>query len=165
MGVKVKTKVDKIPEIQTTLKSINRKKIKVGSLKGENQWLAGIHEYGVNIEVTPKMRVFLHSQGLHLKKSTKYIVIPERSFLRTGHDENAERIITQTERALSQVIAGKMSVDTMCDLCGEQLATAIKEYMTKTAPNHPFTVERKGSSTPLADSGGLIESITREVEG
>lgn len=165
MGVKIKTKIDKIPEIEKSLKSVNRKQIKIGSLEGEHQWLAGIHEYGVNIPVTPKMRVFLHTQGLHLKDSTKFIVIPERSFLRTGHDENADRIMKQTERALSQVIAGKMSVDDMCDLCGQQFATAIKSYMRETAPNHPFTIERKGSSTPLADSGGLIESISWKVEG
>ena len=127
--------------------------------------LAGIHEYGCNIPVTPKMRAFLHSQGLHLKDSTTHIRIPERSFLRTGHDKNADRIINQTERALSQVIAGKMSVDTMLDMCGQQFATAIKTYMRETDPNHPFTVKQKGSSTPLASTGGLIGSITWKVEG
>ena len=113
------------------------------------------------------MRAFLHHQGLHLKASTTEIRIPERSFLRTGHDENADRILTQTERAISQVIAGKMSVDDMLDLCGQQFATAIKQYMRdlSSPANHPYTVEQKGSSNPLVDTGGLIESITWEVEG
>ena len=113
------------------------------------------------------MRAYLHTQGLHLKDSTKVIKIPERSFLRTGHDKNADRIIKQTERVLSQVVAGKMSVDDMLDLCGQQFATAIKEYATSLSspPNHPFTVDQKGSSNPLVDSGGMIESITWEVEG
>lgn len=108
------------------------------------------------------MRAFLNRQGLHLKSTTTVIKIPERSFLRTGHDENAEKVLTQTERALSQVTAGKMSIDDMLDLYGEQMATAIKTYMRdlRSPPNHPFTVEQKGSSNPLIDTGGMIESIT-----
>ncbi|WP_422444373.1 phage virion morphogenesis protein [Thermoanaerobacterium sp. DL9XJH110] len=46
--------------------------------------IAAIHELGdgnggdLYIKVTPKMRAYLHSQGLHLKESTKYIRIPRR---------------------------------------------------------------------------------------
>lgn len=113
------------------------------------------------------MRAFLHSQGLHLKKSTTHIKIPERSFLRNGHDDNADRVLKQTERALGQVIAGKMSEDDVLDLYGEQMATAIKNYMRdlSTPANHPFTIEQKGSSNPLVGtSGDLIESITWRKE-
>ena len=110
------------------------------------------------------MRKFLHSQGLHLKDSTTHIVIPERSFLRTGHDENVDKVLTQTGRAIGQVIAGKMSVDDMLDLYGQQMATAIKTYMRDLSKpeNHPYTTEQKGSSNPLVDTGGMIESIVWE---
>ena len=167
MAVKWKTTTNKLPEIAKTTRALNGKKVKVGALQGEQAWLAGIHEYGVRIKVTPKMRAFLHSQGLHLKATTKEIVIPERSFLRTGHDKNAKRIIEQTERALSQVLAGKMSIDDMLDLYGQQMATAIKTYMRdlKTPPNHPHTIEQKGSSNPLIDTGNMLESITWKKEG
>ena len=113
------------------------------------------------------MRAFLHHQGLHLKESTTVIKIPERSFLRNGHDENVNRIIAQTERALGQVVAGQMSVDDMLDLYGEQMATAIKTYMRnlKAPANHPYTVEQKGSSNPLVDTGQLIESIVWRKTG
>lgn len=40
--------------------------------------LARIQEYGAKIEVTPKMRAYLHWRGLHLKEETKYITIPPR---------------------------------------------------------------------------------------
>ena len=162
MGVKWKTQFNKLPEISATTEAINSRKVKVGALKGDNAWLAGIHEYGCEITVTPKMRAFLHRQGLHLKKSTKVIKIPERSFLRNGHDENEKRVLDQTERALGQVLAGKMSIDDMLDLYGQQMATAIKTYMRdlKTPSNHPYTIDQKGSSNPLIDTGGLLESIT-----
>lgn len=44
--------------------------------------IAAVHEFGATIKVTPKMRGYLHSQGLHLAASTQYIHIPERSYLR-----------------------------------------------------------------------------------
>lgn len=160
------TKFDKLTEITKQLEGMKGRKVKVGALRGEHAWLAGIHEYGCNITVTPKMRAFLHSQGLHLKDSTTVIKIPERSFLRSGHDANIDRVMTQTNRAISQVLTGKMSVDDVLDLCGQQLATAIKTYMRDLSnpANHPYTVEQKGSSNPLIDTGGLIESITWKID-
>ena len=43
--------------------------------------IAAVHEFGCMIKVTPKMRAYLHYNGLHLKKSTEYIHIPPRPFL------------------------------------------------------------------------------------
>lgn len=160
--MKYKTQKNKIPELAASLKSLNDKKIVVGS---RNPWLAGIHEYGLKIEITPDMRNWLHANGLHVKDSTTHITIPERAFLRNGFDENIDRIKTQIRRVLPIVLSGKMPVDAMLDKYGDMLATAIKEYMGKTQPNHPFTIERKGSSTPLSDSGDLVESIQYEIEG
>lgn len=200
MGVKYKTKTNKLPEISKTIEMINGKKVKVGALKGEHAWLAGIHEYGMTI--TPKKAQYLtvpvnpkakgkkardfsdlwtlkaDSGELFLCRDTgkdsfevlfwltKSVKIPERSFLRTGHDENADRVIRQTERALQQVLDGKMSVDKMLDLCGEQFATAIKDYMRDLSnpPNSSATKETKGSSNPLIDSSGMLESITWKKE-
>lgn len=164
MSVKYKTKVDKMTKVITTMEKMNGKKVHVGALQGEHAWLAGIHEYGCKIPVTDKMRAYLHKQGLHLKKSTKYITIPERSFLRTGHDTYADEVVKNCEMALGQVINGKMSIDTWLDAYGQMLADKIKLYMRdlKSPPNHPFTIDQKGSSNPLVDTGGLIESITWE---
>lgn len=166
MSVKWKTKFDKLPELKAKSETISNHKVSVGALQGSNAWLAGIHEYGCTIKVTPKMRAFLHYNGLHLSPNTTVIKIPERSFLRSGHDENAERVLNQTERAIGQVLGGKMSVDDMLDLYGQQMSTAIKQYIKKLSspPNHPYTVEQKGSSNPLVDTGQLIESITWEKE-
>ena len=43
--------------------------------------IAAVHEFGCTIKVTPKMRAYLHYNGLHLKNSTQYIHIPARPFL------------------------------------------------------------------------------------
>lgn len=42
---------------------------------------ARIHQRGGKINVTPKMRSFLHWKGLHLKRKTKQVKIPKREFL------------------------------------------------------------------------------------
>lgn len=162
MAVKWKTTINKLPQVAATTKALSNRAVKVGALQGENAWLAGIHEYGVSIPVTEKMRAYLHGQGLHLKTTTTHIRIPERSFLRTGFDDNHDRIIMQTERALCQVLAGSMSIDDMLDLYGQQMATAIKKRIRdiNSPALHPYTIAKKGSSNPLVDSGGLVESIT-----
>ena len=166
MRVKVETKVDELSKMTKIIDKIKSHKVVVGALAGDNAWLAGIHEYGCNIIVTPKMRAYLHKVGLHLKDSTTVIKIPERSFLRNGHDENADRVIEQTERAIGQVLIGAMEVDDLIELYGQQMSTAIKTYMRNLSrpANHSFTVNQKGSSNPLIDTGGLVESITYKKE-
>lgn len=166
MGAKWKTKINNIPYVSATTKALQGRKVQVGA-SSNDAWLASIHEYGCTIPVTEKMRAYLHGQGLHLKPTTTHIRIPERSFLRAGHDENADRVLKQTERALGQVLAGKMSIDDMLDLYGQQMATAIKKYMRdlKTPELHPYTIAHKGSSNPLVDTGQLVESIVWRTTG
>ena len=158
MAVKWKTTVNKLPEVKKTVESLSNRKIEVGCIEGEHAWLAGIHEYGCDIRVTPKMRAYLHSKGLHLSNSTTHIHIPERAFLRNGHDQYADEVLKKASMALGQVIGGKMSERQYLDMVGQMLSTKVKKYAVdlKTPANHPFTVEQKNSSNPLVDTGDMI---------
>lgn len=164
MGMKIKmtTKKDGFPSMIKRLEVVNGTGVEVGVLKGKNAWLASIHEYGCDIPVTEKMRVFLHSQGLHLKKSTTHIHIPERSFLRSGYDENRDKVVKVVQTLLAEVAAGRMSANALYSAVGLDLASKIKDYARDldSPANHPFTTDRKGSSNPLVDSGNMIEGIT-----
>lgn len=164
--VKWKTTINKFPEMQKNIETLNGKKIQVGVLEGESQWQAGIHEYGCDINVTPKMRAFLHANGLHLSPNTKQIHIPERSFLRAGHDKYSDEVLKKVEMMIGQVLSGKMSEQVFLDTAGRLLATKIKTYArdVSTPPNHPYTVDKKGSSNPLVDTGNMIEGITWRIE-
>lgn len=167
MGIKVKTTKDEFPRMEKSLRSLNGRKVKCGAIGGgEHAWLAGIHEYGCRIPVTPKMRAYLHSKGLHLKESTTEIVIPERSFLRAGFDEHHQKVANKVDRTLPDVLAGTMSEEQFLETIGILLSSKIKDYARdlRKPANHPFTVEQKGSSNPLVDTGSMIESITYEVE-
>ena len=65
-----------------TYQVVDANNVFVGVKKGNEANIAAVHEFGCTIQVTPKMRAYLHHQGVHLKASTQYIVIPPRPFLR-----------------------------------------------------------------------------------
>lgn len=165
MSAKYKTVKDDFPKMRKSLASLNGRKVTVGC-DGENAWLAAIHEYGCTITVTPKMRAYLHRQGLHLKESTTVIKIPERSFLRAGFDEHNGEVLKKVERTMPDVLIGTLSVDQYLKTIGILLSSKIKDYARNlnSPANHPFTVQQKGSSNPLVDTGTMIESIGYEVE-
>ncbi|MGE5528063.1 MAG: phage virion morphogenesis protein [Patescibacteria group bacterium] len=58
--------------------------------------IAAIHELGdgqggdLYIKVTPKMRAYLHSQGLHLKSDTQFIRIPRRPTFEPVWEQNKD---------------------------------------------------------------------------
>lgn len=167
MGVKWKTKKNEFPKMETSIKQIDGKKVSVGVLGGgEQSWLAAIHEYGCTIKVTDKMRAYLHSTGLHLKPTTTHITIPERAFLRNGYDENKDDVLNKVENLVGDVIGGTLSADQFMETIGLLLSGKIKDYATElnSPPNHPYTVENKGSANPLVDSGDMIGAISYKVE-
>ena len=67
---------------------------------GSRAKVAKWHEFGKDIDVTPKMRAYLHHIGIHLNPNTDKIHIPERSFLRTALAEN--------EKKVKKIVKGEM---------------------------------------------------------
>lgn len=164
VGVKVKTVNDDFKTMRRATKGLDGVAIQCGVL-GEQAWLAAIHEYGCKIKVTPKMRAYLHRQGLHLKKSTEYIIIPERAFLRTGFDKNEKEILDKTDKLIPDVLNGTLSHRQFCKTIGLLMKSAIQDYAVEldAPPNHPFTAKKKKSSNPLVDTGDMIGAIDYEV--
>lgn len=153
--------------MERSIKTLANKKINVGHLDGgEQAWLAAIHEYGCIIKITPKMRVWLHAHGLHVKDSTTQIVIPERSFLRAGFDEHHEEVIAKAEKALAHTLISGDASDFL-NTIGQLLRDRIVDYgqKLKDPPKHPFSLEMNpGKTNPLIITGDMIEAITWEVE-
>lgn len=122
--------------------------------------LAIIQEFGARIPVTKKMRGYLASQGLFLKASTQFIVIPPRPAIRDSFDNNVSEIADFGEELLVKFIDRKIDANTAYEVWGDFYNDIFKQgVITRSLEldeNHPFTINQKGSETPLIDNGRLI---------
>lgn len=101
--------------------------------------LAAVHEFG-----SPKQN------------------IPERPFLRVTVRENARNYVRLNRINLVKMLRGQMTVDRALGQLGE-MAKGDVQRKIGTGPFTPLqqaTIDRKGSSKPLIDTGQLVQSIT-----
>lgn len=169
MGATATQKTHKLPQIQQKFHQLGGKSVQVGLFDGEIAWLGSIHEFGCTIPVTDKMRAWLHYHGIHLKKDTTTIVIPERSFLRAGFQSDSGKVKSEIQSAFNAwlSVACEDNVETILGGIGVQLASIIKTYAVnlKTPPKSDATkVLGARSSNPLVETGEMIDRITYHVE-
>jgi len=160
--------VNHIPDLRKELKYLQNHRLEIGIFGDEGEdmiMIASVHEFGIRITVTPAMRAFLHHIGIHLRKDTTEINIPERSYMRTGFDENVDNINNMIRVQIDKVMAMEITGKTAMGRIGEYVKGLIQRKITdiSSPPNHPTTVERKGSSNPLIDRGQLRMSITWRI--
>lgn len=93
------------------------------------------------------------------------VVIPERSYIRSGFDDRLPKIEKEALKLLKKVLLMEITPRMYFDLLGDYIVGQIKDYMTKLSspPNSSITANRKGSSNPLIDTGRLRQSITYRV--
>ena len=168
MGVKVSVKgnlgLDKLID---TAKGYDGKKIRVGYWnQGELEMIAGVHEFGVEIRVTPKMRAWFAYQGYPLKPTTTSVKIPERSFLRAGFDANERWFTNHVGDMLQDAFESELPSETILNMFALEFKGKIQEYMRdlKSPALSDMTIERSGRSNPLVDSGQMVGKIRSEVE-
>lgn len=166
MSVKISDD-NKIPELIEKLTGIKNRTIEAGILEdGEQAMIAHVHEYGVDIGVTPRMRAYLHHMGIHLRKDTTHIHIPERSFIRKTADEDMDAIADKIETLLPDVIDNNIDAEAFLKMAGLELEEKMKDKLVEVSdpPLSDVTIERKGSSNPLVDTGSLLSSISYRVK-
>lgn len=151
-----------------------------------NADLGAIHEFGATINVTPRMRAFLNYMGVHLKKDTTQITIPERSFLREVllNKEIQEYIYNAAEltgkKDFDEIIVQDMSngnasilMNNIANIIGakalEMVQTAFLTggYPNTWAPISEITKQHRTGSPgnpPLTDTGDLRDSMSVEVK-
>ena len=147
-----------VPELLQRLRDLESYYVAVGILSksgGDMLMIANVHEFGCNIPVTDKMRGFLaYEYGVHLKKSTKVIKIPERSFVRSSYDDKRSEVGKKGDDLITEVINGGLPAKSFYELLGQTCADTVRDYMVNevdSPANSDMTKTIKGSSNPLVD--------------
>jgi len=160
---------DNTGRLLDSLQQLGAKRINVGVFGADDSELvmiAAVHEFGTEIQVTDKMRGWFAANGYPLKKETTVIKIPERSWLRSGYDENIDAIANKVQELLPDVLDNNIDPNTFMDSIGLEFAGMIQQKLRnlQEPANSSMTIERKGSTNPLINSGRLIGAIRHEVE-
>ena len=92
--------------------------------------------------------------------------VPERSFLRSTFDAGTRKYFKLLKGVAQSTIEGKIAFNKGAALVGEVVVGDVKQAIADGVPppNAESTIEAKGSSTPLIDSGQLRGSITKRVK-
>jgi len=113
---------------------------------------AGNYDDGVHTATVAAVQEFGSSDGR----------IPERSFLRSGIADSEQGIKKLYDKMMPDVISKDLNIDVIQSLVGEFVVGNIVQKISEgiEPANAPSTIKRKGSSTPLIDTGHLRQSIT-----
>ncbi len=164
---RIKSK-NNIPKAIATSHKFDGRRIRVGYFgEGFSQMLAHIHEFGCDIPVTEKMRGFFRFQfGISLKKTTTVIRIPERSFIRAGWDQHGPDILDKYTRLIGEAILNGGAPEALLSALAIEAQGKLQEFARdlKDPANAGLTIEQKGSSNPLVDSGNMIGSMDHKIE-
>ncbi len=92
-------------------------------------------------------------------------VLPKRSWLLDGIDENQAGIDTALRRLGRQFAQNRIGIDSGYLQLGELVVLKLQQRIRASIPPalQPATVERKGSSTTLIDEGRMLASIRAKV--
>lgn len=88
--------------------------------------------------------------------------IPARPFLTIALERHKAEIAHIQKRLARGLVEGKLELDQALGLLGETVVNAVKQTIADgvSPPNSQRTIERKGSATPLIDTGQLRGSIS-----
>lgn len=156
-----------LPTVMRNIKDFCSKTVEVGVFGDDNAempMIFHVQEFGAKIKVTPKMRGYLGALGLHLKKDTAVVNVPERSTLRKAFNNAAN--VDACFTVAGNVYDTNKDVMQGLDAMGVKMADFVKKNITSNTPppNHPFTTAQKGGKDKtLINHGVLLNSVRHEV--
>lgn len=91
---------------------------------------------------------------------------PERSWLRAWYDATNTKSREEIRTMLKAIVAGRISAEAGLNQLGARFVGEIQARIAQgiPPPNAPSTIAKKGSSTPLVNTGQFRSSITWSVE-
>lgn len=93
--------------------------------------------------------------------------IPERPFLARSIREKDSDLVRLNRVNLQKILNNHLTFDQALNQLGIMAQGIVQEYIAngEFEPLKPKTIERKGSSKPLIDTGQMRQSVTYVVEG
>lgn len=93
--------------------------------------------------------------------------IPQRSMLGATYDLNAARYADAARKIGIGITYGRIDLKRGLDLLGVTIKGDVQKRIAAgiMPPNTPATIARKGSSTPLIDTGQMRGALDHEVRG
>lgn len=150
--VKVFLNDRKLRKLEKKLAGLVAKRVQVGIVEG-----AGNHSSGISMAELAAIHLF----GAPSKN------IPARDFLRAPLEAAKSEQIRITTMVAKSITHTGMSIEKGLDVIGIWGEATIKAAMRSgdiKPSNAPSTVARKGSSTPLVDTGELHDAISHKVK-
>ena len=118
------------------------------------------------------MSVGVHAEagGENIENAERHefgLGVPQRSFIGAYADANQADVVKRMSAAVAAGLAGKgagprQNLEALALKCAGEVQAMIAGGIAP--PNAPSTIAKKGSSTPLIDTGQLRPSITGKVE-
>lgn len=94
-----------------------------------------------------------------------YPAIPARPFMKFAAEIWEREFPKVLGRMMPSYLRGVMSIDGVLKTLGERAKNAVQKAIRECdyAPLSPRTIKAKGSSTPLIDTGLMVNSVTFEI--
>lgn len=123
---------NKIPYIVDKIQQLEQQKVRAGVFgPGTLEFaVAAVHEYGTNIAVTPRMRAWFAYQDMPLRAETRYIRIPERSYIRSTFDDSHDDVSYHSKRAIDEMLINGWSPYDVARLVGGLWVDKIRERVS-----------------------------------
>lgn len=141
----------KISELQSSVKGTSRR-----ATRKRNRYAKMLSQ-----QVTNAGLLFIHSKGSDLKH------IPARPVLEPAIEANKDAISAELQAAAQLALDGQDPTPRL-KRAGMASQNAARRWFTDPrnnwAPNAPETIQRKGSSQPLIDTGAMRAAITYVVK-
>lgn len=94
--------------------------------------------------------------------------IPARPFMATTYAQYGDQMSQFIDYLASRMFVGLISADRVLRVIGEsyqaKVQMTIRNAKEWAVPNAPGTIAQKGSSSPLIDTGRMIQSVRYEIE-
>ena len=92
--------------------------------------------------------------------------IPERPFMRNSMRSNRGKYRSALRESAAQILVGEVPIKTVLSKLGILAQSDIQSEITSLSspPNAEVTIELKGSSNPLIDTGEMRQSVTWKID-